>query len=77
MDISPSLREMLICSADARRQVVARDGETNSGSQNPADFPGARKILDPARAAKKLKALPHIYLAQYDWSLYVDNTVRY
>jgi hypothetical protein len=35
-----------------------------------------RKILDPARAAKKLKALPHIYLAQYDWSLYVDNTVR-
>jgi hypothetical protein len=35
-----------------------------------------RKILDPARASKKLKALSHIYLAQYDWSLYVDNTVR-
>jgi hypothetical protein len=35
-----------------------------------------RKILDPARASKKLKALPHIYLAQYDWSLYADNTVR-
>ncbi len=35
-----------------------------------------RKVLDPARAAKKIKALPHIYLAQYDWSLYIDNTVR-
>src|ERR1700709_2470848 len=35
-----------------------------------------RKLRDRARAAKKLKALPHIYLAQYDWSLYVDNTVR-
>jgi hypothetical protein len=35
-----------------------------------------RKLLDPARAAKKIKALPHLYLAQYDWSLYVDNTVR-
>src|ERR1700704_3445624 len=35
-----------------------------------------RKVLDPARASKKLKALSHIYLAQYDLSLYVDNTVR-
>jgi Protein of unknown function (DUF616) len=35
-----------------------------------------RKALDPARAAKKIKALPHVYLAQYDHSLYVDNTVR-
>jgi hypothetical protein len=35
-----------------------------------------RQVLDPARAAKKIKALPHIYLAQYDWSLYIDNTVR-
>ena len=35
-----------------------------------------RRVLDPARAAKKIKALPHIYLAQYDWSLYIDNTVR-
>jgi hypothetical protein len=35
-----------------------------------------RRILDPARAAKRLKALPHVYLAQYDWSMYVDNTVR-
>jgi hypothetical protein len=35
-----------------------------------------RKALDPARAAKKIKSLPHIYLAQYDWSLYIDNTVR-
>ncbi len=35
-----------------------------------------RGILDPARAAKKIKALPHVYLAQYDRSLYLDNTVR-
>ena len=35
-----------------------------------------RRVLDPARAAKKIKALPHVYLAQYDCSLYVDNTVR-
>ena len=35
-----------------------------------------RKALDPARAAKKIKSLPHIYLAQYDHSLYIDNTVR-
>jgi hypothetical protein len=35
-----------------------------------------RKMLDPARAAKRLKALPHVYLAQYDRSLYIDNTVR-
>jgi hypothetical protein len=35
-----------------------------------------RKALDPARAAKKIKALPHIYLAQYDHSLYIDNTMR-
>ena len=35
-----------------------------------------RGMLDPARAAKRLKALAHVYLAPYDWSLYVDNTVR-
>jgi hypothetical protein len=35
-----------------------------------------RRVLDPARAAKKIKALAHIYLAQYDCSLYIDNTVR-
>jgi hypothetical protein len=35
-----------------------------------------RRALDPARAAKKIKALPHVYLAQYDCSLYLDNTVR-
>ena len=35
-----------------------------------------RKALDPARAAKKIKSLPHVYLAQYDQSLYIDNTVR-
>jgi hypothetical protein len=35
-----------------------------------------RRALDPARAAKKIKALPHVYLAQYDCSLYLDNIVR-
>jgi hypothetical protein len=35
-----------------------------------------RRALDPARAAKKIKALPHIYLSQYDHSLYIDNTMR-
>jgi hypothetical protein len=35
-----------------------------------------KQPLHPARAAKRIKALPHIYLAQYDWSLYIDNIVR-
>jgi hypothetical protein len=35
-----------------------------------------RRLLDPARAAKKIKALPHVYLGQYDESLYIDNTAR-
>lgn len=35
-----------------------------------------RRVLDPARTAKKIKALAHVYLAQYDCSLYIDNTVR-
>jgi hypothetical protein len=35
-----------------------------------------RGLLDPARAAKRIKALPHRFLPQYDRSLYVDNTVR-
>src|SRR3981081_3687076 len=43
MDLSPSLPEMLICSADARRQVVARDGGNERG---PAISPVIRR-LDP------------------------------
>lgn len=35
-----------------------------------------RQLLDPARAAKKIKALAHLYLAQYDCSIYIDNTAR-
>jgi hypothetical protein len=35
-----------------------------------------RGLLDPARAAKQIKALPHRFLPEYDWSLYIDNTVR-
>ncbi|MDB5069239.1 MAG: hypothetical protein JWM87_350 [Candidatus Eremiobacteraeota bacterium] len=34
------------------------------------------ELLDTARAAKRIKALPHRFLPDYDWSLYVDNTVR-
>ncbi|MEA2975754.1 MAG: hypothetical protein QOF19_1274 [Alphaproteobacteria bacterium] len=33
-------------------------------------------LLDPARAAKRVKALPHLYLPEYDWSLYIDNIIR-
>jgi hypothetical protein len=33
-------------------------------------------LLDPARAAKQIKALPHRFLGDYDRSLYIDNTVR-
>ena len=36
----------------------------------------SREMLDPARAAKRIKALPHVFLPEYDWSLYIDNTVR-
>lgn len=35
-----------------------------------------RPLLDPARMAKKIKALAHVFLEEYDWSLYIDNTVR-
>jgi hypothetical protein len=33
-------------------------------------------LLDAPRAAKIIKLLAHRYLPQYDWSLYLDNTVR-
>jgi hypothetical protein len=33
-------------------------------------------LLDPTRSAKRIKALPHRFLPEYDWSLYIDNTVR-
>jgi glycosyltransferase involved in cell wall biosynthesis len=32
-------------------------------------------LLDPARAAKRIKHLPHRYFPDYEWSLYIDNTV--
>lgn len=35
-----------------------------------------RGLLDPVRRSKQIKALPHRYLPDYDWSLYIDNTVR-
>jgi hypothetical protein len=35
-----------------------------------------RGDLDPARMTKRIKALPHRFLPEYDFSLYVDNTVR-
>jgi hypothetical protein len=33
-------------------------------------------LLDPTRSAKRIKAMPHRFLPEYDWSLYIDNTVR-
>lgn len=36
----------------------------------------SREMLDAPRAAKRIKALAHSVLPEYDWSLYVDNTVR-
>jgi hypothetical protein len=36
----------------------------------------APEMLDAPRASKRIKALPHRFLPEYDWSLYVDNTVR-
>jgi hypothetical protein len=35
-----------------------------------------KQLLDPARTTKRVKLLAHQWLAEYDWSLYVDNTVR-
>jgi hypothetical protein len=32
--------------------------------------------LDPARAAKRIKALPHRFLPDHACSLYIDNTIR-
>lgn len=32
--------------------------------------------LDPARASRRPKLLPHLYLQDFEWSLYIDNTVR-
>ena len=36
----------------------------------------SRGLLDPARASKCIKHLPHRYLPSYEESLYLDNTVR-
>ena len=33
-------------------------------------------MLDPVRAAKRIKILPHRFLSEYESSLYIDNTVR-
>lgn len=35
-----------------------------------------KQMLDPVRVAKQFKLLAHAWLAEYDWSLYIDNTVR-
>jgi alkaline ceramidase TOD1/glycosyltransferase MUCI70-like protein len=35
-----------------------------------------RDTPDPARQAKKIKALSHVWLPQYDCSLYLDNIIR-
>jgi hypothetical protein len=33
-------------------------------------------LLDPARTTRRYKAQPHRFLPDYDWSLYIDNSVR-
>lgn len=35
-----------------------------------------KQLLDPVRVTKQYKMLAHVWLAEYDWSLYIDNTVR-
>lgn len=35
-----------------------------------------RSLLDAPRRSKQIKALPHRFLPDYDWSLYIDNTVQ-
>jgi Protein of unknown function (DUF616) len=34
------------------------------------------KLLDPHRLAKTFKHLPHVYLCDYERSLYIDNTIK-
>src|SRR5262245_18725940 len=36
----------------------------------------SRGLLDPPRASKRIKHLPHRFLSNYGLSLYLDNTVR-
>ncbi|MEA2689195.1 MAG: hypothetical protein QOD51_1802 [Candidatus Eremiobacteraeota bacterium] len=36
----------------------------------------SRELLDPPRASKRIKALAHRFLPEYDWSIYVDNAAR-
>jgi hypothetical protein len=35
-----------------------------------------RGMLDAGRAVREIKTQPHRFLAGYDWSLFIDNTVR-
>jgi hypothetical protein len=35
----------------------------------------SRGLLDPARAATQIKALPHRFLPEYDWSLYTGACI--
>src|SRR6185369_12298605 len=35
-----------------------------------------RGMLDAGRAVREIKTQPHRFLADYDWSLFIDNTVR-
>src|SRR6185312_12000760 len=35
-----------------------------------------RGMLEAPRAVREIKAQPHRFLPDYDWSLFVDNTVR-
>ena len=33
-------------------------------------------MLDAPRAVREIKTQPHRFLPEYDWSLFVDNTIR-
>lgn len=32
--------------------------------------------LDPARESRRPKLLPHVFLPEFEWSLWIDNTIR-
>ncbi len=35
-----------------------------------------KRYLDPMRESRRPKLLPHLFLPEFEWSLYLDNTVR-
>src|SRR5689334_9845660 len=54
--------------------VFTDDSEITSRHWKTVVMP--RGMLDAWRTVREIKTQPHRFLADYDWSLYVDNTVR-